>query len=205
VLWLVGGNAMFTSDGQLSVGIPELWAGTLAMLALPRLLGVTAVLLKHEAARYGGGLRLVQSAVLEAGLSMLLAPLRMVAHSIFVMGAVTGWRLEWKSPPREADGVRWSEAARRFAPASVAIAALGAALATTGSSALLWLLPVGVPIVLAVPFAVLTGSTAIGERVRTARLLLVPEECSSPTVLRQAWRFARTSPAVLRSLVSGLA
>jgi membrane glycosyltransferase len=78
-------------------------------------------------------------------------------------------------------------------------------LATTGSSALLWLLPVGVPIVLAVPFAVLTGSQRLGERVRAARLLMVPEECSSPTVLRQAWRFARSSPAALRSLVSGLA
>jgi membrane glycosyltransferase len=204
-LWLIGGNAMFTPEGSLALGIPELWAGTLAMLALPRLLGVTAVLMRREASRHGGGVRLVQSAMLEAGLSMLLAPLRMVAHSVFVLGAVTGWKLEWKSPPREADDVRWGEAARRFAPASLVAAGLGAALATTGSSALLWLLPVGVPIVLAVPFAVLTGSQRLGERVRAARLLMVPEECSSPTVLRQAWRFARSSPAALRSLVSGLA
>ncbi|HEX4510006.1 MAG TPA: glucans biosynthesis glucosyltransferase MdoH [Burkholderiaceae bacterium] len=205
VLWLVGGNALFTPDGHLTLGIAELWAGTLTMLALPRLLGVAAVLLRREAGRHGGGVRLVQSAMLEAGLSMLLAPLRMVAHSIFVLGALTGWKLDWKSPPREAADVHWGDAARRFAPASVVVATLGAALANTGSSALLWLLPVGVPIVLAVPFAVWTGSTRLGERVRAARLLLVPEECSSPTVLRQAWRFARTSPAVLRTLVSGLA
>jgi len=205
MLWLVGGNAMFTPEGHFGVGIPGLWAGTLAMLVLPRLLGIAAVLLRRESARHGGPARLIQSAVLEAGLSMLLAPLRMVAHTLFVVGALTGWKLEWKSPPREASDVQWSEAARRFAPVSLLTLALGVALATTGSSALLWLLPIGVPIVLAVPFTVLTGSTRLGERVRAARLLMVPEECASPTVLRQAWRFARMSPAALRSLVTAIA
>jgi membrane glycosyltransferase len=204
-LWLVGGNVLFTPEGRLGIGIPGLWVGTLAMLVLPRLLGVTAVLVRRECGRHGGTLRLLQSAVLEAGLSMLLAPLRMVAHTLFVLGALTGWKLEWKSPPREANDVRWSEAARVFAPASIIAFVLFAALASTGSSALLWLLPIGLPIVLAVPFTVLTGSTRLGERVRAARLLMVPEECASPTVLRQAWRFARMSPAALRRMVTAIA
>jgi len=85
------------------------------------------------------------------------------------------------------------------------VAAIGAGLSLTGSSALLWLMPVGLPLVVAVPFTVLTGSAGLGERVRRARLLLVPEESSSPTVLRQAWRYARMSPAALRSMVSGIA
>jgi membrane glycosyltransferase len=159
--------------------------------------------MRREAARFGGGMRLVQSAVLEAALAMLLAPLRMVAHTLFVVGAMTGWKLEWKSPPREANDVRWAEAAQRFAPVSLVVAGVGAALSLTGSSALLWMMPVGLPLVLAVPFTVLTGSTALGERVRRARLLLVPEESSSPTVLRQAWRFAKMSPAALRRLAAG--
>jgi membrane glycosyltransferase len=204
-LWLIGGNVLFTPAGGFGVGIPGLWAGTLAMLVLPRVLGIAAVLLRRESARHGGAVRLLWSALLEAGLSMLLAPLRMVAHTLFVVGALTGWKLEWKSPPREASDVQWSEAARRFGPVSALVLALGAALATTGSSALLWMLPVGLPIVLAVPFTVFTGSTRLGERVRAARLLMVPEECASPTVLRQAWRFARMSPAALRSLVTAIA
>jgi len=202
LLWLVGGNVLFTDEGALSIGIPGLWAGTLVMLMLPRVLGVTAVFMRRETHRYGGGARLVQSAFLEGGLSMLLAPLRMVAHTIFVIGAITGWKLEWKSPPREASDVAWSDAAQRFAPVSFLVLALGAALSLNSSSAVLWLLPVGLPLVLAVPFTVWTGSTAIGERVRSARLLLVPEEASSPTVLRQAWRFAQMSPAALRLLVA---
>jgi membrane glycosyltransferase len=205
LLWLVGGNVLIAPEGGFALGIPGLWAGTLAMLVLPRVLGIAAVLLRRESARHGGPARLLWSALLEAGLSMLLAPLRMVAHTLFVVGALTGWKLEWKSPPREASDVQWGEAARRFGPVSALVAALGAALATTGSSALLWLLPVGLPIVLAVPFTVITGSTRLGERVRAARLLMVPEECASPTVLRQAWRFARMSPAALRSLVTAIA
>ena len=202
LLWLIGGNVLFTPEGTLAIGIPGLWAGTLLMLVLPRLLGVAAVFMRREAGRFGGGARLVQSAVLEAGLSLLLAPLRMVAHTLFVVGAVTGWKLEWKSPPREASDVSWTEAAQRFAPVSLVVVAIAAGLSLAGSSAVLWMMPVGLPLVLAVPFTVLTGSTALGERVRRARLLLVPEESSSPTVLRQAWSFARMSPAALRSLVA---
>jgi membrane glycosyltransferase len=190
LLWLVGGNVLFTPEGTLAIGIPGLWAGTLTMLVLPRLLG------------FGGGTKLVASAFLEAALAMLLAPLRMVAHTLFVVGAMTGWKLEWKSPPREANDVRWSEAAQRFAPMSLVVAAIAAAMSLAGSSAVLWMMPVGLPLVLAVPFTVLTGSTSLGERVRRARLLLVPEEASSPTVLRQAWSFAKMSPAALRSLVA---
>jgi membrane glycosyltransferase len=201
LLWLVGGNVLFTPAGTLAVGIPGLWAGTLTMLLLPRLLGVTAVFMRRETGRFGGGARLVQSAVLEAALAMLLAPLRMVAHTLFVVGAMTGWTLEWKSPPREANDVSWAEASQRFAPVSLLVAAIGAVMSLAGSSAVLWMMPVGLPLVLAVPFTVLTGSTSLGERVRRARLLLVPEESSSPTVLRQAWSFAKMSPAALRSLV----
>jgi len=203
LLWLVGGNVLFTPEGGLAIGIPGLWAGTLTMLVLPRLLGVAAVFMRRETARFGGGARLLQSAVLEFTLAMLLAPLRMVAHTLFVVGAMTGWKLEWKSPPREANDVRWAEAAQRFAPVSLIVAAIGAAMSLTGSSALLWMMPVGLPLVLAVPFTVLTGSTALGGRVRRARLLLVPEEASSPTVLRQAWSFAKMSPAALRRLAAG--
>jgi len=203
LLWLMGGNVLFTPEGGLAIGIPGLWAGTLTMLALPRLLGVAAVFMRRETGRFGGGAKLVASALLEATLAMLLAPLRMVAHTLFVVGAMTGWKLEWKSPPREANDVRWAEAAQRFAPVSLVVAALGAAMSLTGSSALLWMMPVGLPLVLAVPFTVLTGSTALGERVRAARLLLVPEESSSPTVLRQAWSFAKMSPAALRRLAAG--
>lgn len=191
VLWLVGGNVFFTPTGDLTIGVISLWVGTLTMLALPRVMGVLAVVLKDEQRFYGGSARLVQSACLEAGLSALQAPLRMAAHTLFVVGALTGWKLEWTSPPREATSVGWGEAAQRFAPAGLIALLIGAVLALVHPPALVWLSPVGVPLLLAVPFTVWTSRTDLGERVRAAQLLLIPEESWSPSVLRRAWAYAR--------------
>jgi membrane glycosyltransferase len=195
LLWWTGDNALFGADGRLTMGGFALWCGTLAMLVMPRILGVFAVLWRDEAAQYGGTSRLLQSAALEAGLSVLLAPLRMVAHSLFVVGALTGWKLDWKSPPREAEDVRWRDAAARFGAPSLAVAAIASAFAVADPSALVWLAPIGVPLLLAVPFTVWTASSRLGRRVRDARLLMVPEEARSPAVLRRAWDYARPALA----------
>jgi len=191
LLWLLGGNVFFTPAGDLTIGVLGLWAGTITMLALPRVLGVLAVVLKAEQRFYGGVNRLLQSACMEAGLSALQAPLRMAAHTLFVFGALTGWKLEWTSPPREATRITWREAAQRFAPAGVLVLLVATVLALVHPPALIWLSPVGVPLLLAVPFTVWTSRTDLGERVRAVGLLLIPEESWSPPVLRHAWAYAR--------------
>ena len=193
MLWLVGGNVFFTPEGDLTIGVMGLWASTIAMLVLPRLLGVTAVVMKDEQRFYGGTSKLVKSAFIEAGLSAMQAPLRMVAHSIFVIGALTGLKLDWKSPPREATDVSWREATQRFAGAGAAVLVIAAVLALLHPPALIWLLPVGLPLLLAIPFTVITSRTGLGEKVRQAELLLVPEESWSPSVLRRAWAYAQQS------------
>jgi membrane glycosyltransferase len=188
-IWLAGDNVL----PRLGAGALALWAGTLGMLLLPRVLGVAAVLLRGDARHYGGGARLAASAVLEAALSALQAPLRMLAHSLFVVGALTGWTLEWKSPPRSASTVLWRDAARRFGPASLLTLMALLALGWQHPPALLWLLPVGLPLLLAVPLAVWTSRSDLGRQLRQARLLLVPEEAWTPSLLRRAW--ARVVPA----------
>lgn len=197
LLWLMGGNVFFTPEGELTVGVMSLWLGTLAMLVLPRVLGLLAVAMKGEASQFGGGVRLIQSSLIEACLSVLQAPLRMVAHSLFVVGALTGWKLEWKSPPREAVDVSWQQAAQQFAMPGIVTLGVAALLAALHPPALLWLLPVGVPLLLALPVIVWTSRSALGERVRAASLLLVPEESRSPTVLRRAWAYTRHPHAAL--------
>ena len=59
---------------------------------------------------------LLGSAVLEALMSALQAPLRMAAHTVFVVGALTGLKLQWKSPPREAERLPWRDAAPALLP-----------------------------------------------------------------------------------------
>ncbi|MDE2372272.1 MAG: glucans biosynthesis glucosyltransferase MdoH [Burkholderiales bacterium] len=198
-LWLAGDNVFIGADGRLALGGIGLWVGTITMLALPRLLGLVVVLLRREQRSYGGTLRLVAGSVVEAALSTLQAPLRMVAHTVFVVGALTGWKLEWRSPPRQAAAVGWDEAARRFGPAGLVTVAVAALLAALDPAALIWLLPVGLPLLLAIPLTVWTSRQDLGERLRERGWLCVPEESWTPSVLRRAWARAAQAHAQARS------
>jgi membrane glycosyltransferase len=168
-----------------------LWAGMVGMLLAPRLLGVLAILLRRDPHGYGGTAALLASAVVEALVSLLQAPIRMVAHTLYVLGAVTGLRLEWKSPPREAAALGWSEAARRFLPVMAATAALLAATHARDPNAVAWLLPIALPLLLCVPIAVLTSRSGAGRWMRRHGLLLTPEEVVPPPVLRLAGFLSR--------------
>ncbi len=194
-LWWLDGSATAAPGGPWAADIEGLWIATLGMLALPRVLGVLAIVLRREQAAYGGAPRLVLSALLEAGLSLLQAPLRMVAHTLFVVGALGGWKLQWTSPPRRGADVGWREAAQRFAPASLGVVALTAALWWVHSPALPWLIPVGLPLLLAIPTATLTSRSSIGQRWHAAGLLWVPEESQPPAVLRRAAALQRRASA----------
>ena len=188
-LWLSGSHIV--TDWMLVPSeLAALWAWTLSMLFLPRVLGIAAVLLKGEQQAYGGRLSLLRSAVLETVIALLQAPIRMLAHSLFVAAAITGLKLDWKSPPREAAAVPWRDALQRFAPMSLIIVALALGIAAIDARALVWLLPVGLPLLLAIPMTVLTSRVGVGRMMQEKSYLLIPEEARSPAVLRRAWQHA---------------
>ncbi|MDP2450851.1 MAG: glucans biosynthesis glucosyltransferase MdoH [Polaromonas sp.] len=188
-LWLSG--TPMVSDWALLPGeLLTLWAWTLSMLFLPRLLGIAAVLINRQQQAYGGTASLLRSALLETLIALLQAPIRMLAHSLFVLVALTGLKLEWKSPPREAAAVPWRIALQQLAPMSAVIVLLAAGITLIDPSALVWLLPVGLPLLLAIPMTVLTSKVGVGTAMRTNNYLLIPEETKSPAVLRRAWLHA---------------
>lgn len=200
-LWLSG--ARLVADWQnLPPELLALWTWTLCMLFLPRVLGLAAVFVRREHRQYGGAWGLLKSAALESLLAILQAPVRMLAHSLFVLIALTGLKLHWQSPPRAAQAVAWRQAARQLAPMSLVIGLLALALALIDGGALLWLLPVGLPLALAIPLTVLSSRIALGRTLRERRWLLIPEESWSPQVLRRAWlHTARlTRPATVEAL-----
>ena len=127
------------------------------------------------------------SAMLEALLSALQAPLRMAAHTVFVLGSLTGLNLTWQSPPRLAGRMAWLDAARVLGTLSVAAGlALGEAFVADPGMAL-WLAPMTLPLLLAVPIVVWSGRPEWGRWLRRAGLLLTPEEVAPPSVLLRAW------------------
>jgi membrane glycosyltransferase len=199
-LWLAFltiGTALWVADSSaFSIwhAVPEelrgLWAWTLSMLFLPRILGLAAVFMKGEQKSFGGARGLLGSAAVETVMALLQAPIRMLAHSLFVLVAITGLKLEWKSPPREAAGVTWRDAAARLAPMSFVIGLLGVVVAAINAEALIWLAPVALPLLLSVPLTVATSHVDLGAWMRSRGVLLIPEESWSPAVLRRAWRHA---------------
>ncbi|MGQ2981027.1 MAG: glucans biosynthesis glucosyltransferase MdoH, partial [Polaromonas sp.] len=71
-LWLSGSHIM-TDWMLVPAELAALWAWTLSMLFLPRVLGIAAVLVKGEAAAFGGRLSLLRSAALETMIALLQA------------------------------------------------------------------------------------------------------------------------------------
>lgn len=187
LLWAFGGREAVAPGPA----VLALWSTTLVMLVLPRLLGVLALMGAERRRRYGGAHALLRGALLEALLSALQAPVRMAAHTLFVVVALTGLKLDWKSPAREAQRVAWRDAARRFGVPGTLAALAVLAMAQVDGLAALWLAPIALPLGLAVPLSVATSLPSLGCWLRRHQVLLTPEESWTPTVLRRATAYAQ--------------
>jgi membrane glycosyltransferase len=183
-LWVFGSSPAFASLRDVPRELAALWLAVTLMLALPRAMGVLAIVLRREQRAYGGVAALARGTLLEGGLSVLQAPVRMIAHTLFVVSALTGLRLEWKSPSREAREIGWSDAARRFGLIGAVAAGLAGWAFLLQPQAVVLMLPTGLPLLLAVPLTVLTSRARLGQRLLTSGLLLTPEELCAPAVLR---------------------
>jgi membrane glycosyltransferase len=160
------------------------WALTLVgatavLLYVPKLLAVLAVALR-DPAHYGGRPRLLLSMVGEMLLSALLAPVRMLFHSQFVLGTLAGWGVAWRSPPRDDAATSWCEAARRHGVHTLAGLGWAAVVYWLQPAFLWWLLPVLGALILSIPVSVLSSRAAVGRRLRRLGLFVIPEECDPP-------------------------
>jgi membrane glycosyltransferase len=168
---------------------------TALLLLAPKILSLLIITLRGQARQFGGVLRLWLGALIEFMHSLLLAPVRMLFHSQFVLAALTGWKLDWKSPPRGDAVTGWGEALRRHGVHSLlALVWLGAILAS-GAAFPWWLSPVIFGLLVAIPLSAWGSHSAPGRWLRRRGVLLIPEEAREPHVLREARRFAQAFEA----------
>ncbi len=163
------------------------------LLFAPKVLSLFAIVVRGEARRFGGVAPLLSSALVEFAHSLLLAPVRMLFHTQFVLAALTGWRLDWKSPPRDDAATGWGEALRRHG-AHTLLALLWIVVIVLSSDSFAWWLS---PILLgllgllaAAPLSVWGSRIGAGRAFRRRGLLLTPEEVRQPRVLSEAVREA---------------
>jgi membrane glycosyltransferase len=214
VLQTVIGPQYFVQPRQLFPIWPE-WdvqaavafaGGTGVVLFLPRILA-TLLVVARGAAPFGGAPRLALSLLIEMLFSALLAPVRMLFHTQFVIAALTGLRVQWKSPPREDTETTWGEALRRHGPHTLIGAGWLLAVAWVAPAHAWWMLPVGGALALSIPLSVLSSRVSLGRALRRARLFLIPEEARPPAELltmRADAARARAAPGFVDAVVDPL-
>jgi len=166
-------------------------SSTLFLLFLPKFLSVIDVIRCRRANQHGGIIRLLISVLLEIVVSTLLAPIRMLAHSRFVLEALLNTTLRWAGQNRT-DETRWSVAILNQAPGTLIAGAWGAFAFWLDQMFFFWSLPVAGPLVFAAPTSVFLSRVGPGERLRRWRFLQVPEEQHGSPLLDDV--YTRTSP-----------
>jgi membrane glycosyltransferase len=191
----------FVSPKQLFPIWPEwhmeraltLWGITATVLFLPKLLSVVLVWAQGAGA-FGGRVRLTLGVLFESLTSMMLAPVRMLFHTEFVVSALAGLRAQWKSPPREDAETTWGEALRRHGLHSLLGVVWAVGVYWLNPSYLLWLMPVVGALMLSIPVSVYSSRVSLGTRLRKAGFFLIPEEVDSPEELRRMQEHLRRAP-----------
>jgi len=169
---------------------------TAVLLLAPKVISLIAIIVKGDARRYGGAGKLLLSALLEFLHSVLLAPVRMLFHTQFVLAALTGVKLAWKSPPRNDSATGWGEAFRRHALGSVLALTWIGVILVSSTAFQWWLSPVLAGLLLAIPLSAWTSRAAPGRWLAQRGIFLIPEELAQPIVLAEADRYAAAFAAM---------
>jgi len=170
-----------------------LFSATATVLFLPKILSVL-VLWAQGPKRFGGAIHLALSMAIEAAFSVLAAPVRMLFHTRFVTAAFLGWKVHWKSPPREDAQTHWGDAVRRHGLHTVIGLVWAAIVYWLNPSFLWWLSPVVGALIVSIPLSVLSSRVSLGRRMRRLRLFMIPEEVRPPRELRATRKHLRNAP-----------
>jgi membrane glycosyltransferase len=123
--------------------------------------------------------------LLEIMMSSLLAPIRMVFHSRFVLQNLLGRTVIWRSQGRDDTETGWAEAIRHHGVDTVVACAWGGTLFWLNPDYFWWVTPIIGALILSIPLSVLASRVGPGERARARGLFLIPEEIAPPTELRE--------------------
>ena len=164
-----------------------LFAAVMLMLLIPKCYAVVLLLQRPKLLKaHGGEVNTVLSALLEIAVSVLIAPIMMVYHTRFVLTTLMGRTVTWGKQNRDESGASWRKAWRDHRH-HMLLGLIGTLLVVAVAPALTWwAAPVLLGLVLAVPLCWLLSSATVGVALRDVGLLLIPEEASTPRILRRA-------------------
>ncbi|HEY2148251.1 MAG TPA: hypothetical protein VGH32_09965, partial [Pirellulales bacterium] len=163
-----------------------LFLATIALLLLPKVWSYLVLVRdRRRSAQLGGPVRIAASAIVETMVSIVVAPIMMAFHSVFVVATLLGKRVSWNAQERDERGLPLAAAFSAHWKQTVAGLAAGLAAWQFAPRLFLWLSPIFVGLVLAVPLSVLLSSTAVGRWMAARGLLLIPEETTGNKLLER--------------------
>ena len=172
--------------------VVRLFAATMAVLLLPKVLGYLAMLLDPVDRRgCGGPIRAFVSMLVETVLAALMAPVVMYVQSRGVAEVLSGRDSGWDAQQRDDGGISWMALIRGYGGLGVFGAFMGVLAWAVSPSLAAWMAPVVIGMVLAVPVVALTSSRGPGAFLHRLGLLDIPEENIPPPVLVRAAQLRR--------------
>ncbi|GGI22914.1 glucans biosynthesis glucosyltransferase MdoH [Bradyrhizobium guangdongense] len=157
------------------------FGATMGLLLLPKLLSLVLLWTRRSVRRqFGGALRVSAGVIAEIVVSALMAPVMMIFQSIAVVEILAGRDAGWQTQRRDDGTVERRELYRKYGIPTLCGVAMAASAYAVSLPLLLWMSPVILGLVFAVPIGALTASPACG------KLFGTPEEREAPAVLRRA-------------------
>ncbi len=169
---------------------------TMSMLLLPKLWSYLLLLKQHRRLKLQGGrLRAGLSVLLETTLSVLVSPVMMAFHTVFVVTNLMGRKVGWNAQSRGEGGQPLAMLLRAHGMQMLAGVLIAVGAWTLAPWLFWWLSPVFVGLILSAPLSLLLGSPGVGRWLRRMGLLLIPEEVDQPEVLRKQGEYLRALKA----------
>ncbi len=170
-----------------------LFIGTMSVLLVPKLFAWAALLFDPVARRgCGGAVTALASILCETLISGLLAPITMLRQSRDIVSILAGRDGGWQPQSRDGVGLPWRDLVRQYWAATLFGAVMGVSAYLVSPSLSLWMLPVWVGLVLAVPSVAVTAGRTGGRWLRGVGLLAIPEERVPPPVLLRRMQVLQT-------------
>jgi membrane glycosyltransferase len=155
------------------------------MYLMPKIAGlIDAMLSKGGVASFGGPVRFVLSAAIELVFSFLQGAVSTIRTSIFMIGLLFGKSVVWGGQSRDAYGISWLTAAENLWPQTLFGIVVCGLLVAIAPAVFWWSLPLTAGYLLAIPFAVVTASPALGRLFQKLGLAGIPEDFNAPAEVK---------------------
>jgi membrane glycosyltransferase len=186
IAWRGGADATGGWPFEPRVQAVGLFAATMVLLFLPKILALYDLRRRGEADRFGGWDNVINSVLSETAIFTLIAPILMLFHTKFVVLTLCRQSVSWGTQRRGGAGSgAWREAASAHAGHTLFGILLWIVASRISPSLAWWMSPLIAGTVLSIPISYLTGDLTLGQEFKRAGLFVTPEESAPSAELRE--------------------